>query len=175
EWASFVASHADCVAALTLANGFDLILPAADDKYGYVAVRLSGDPDKAAAARAWLEQQFLAASETLRSSYYDANAMMASVLDDLYRQGKLAWTDRDDGIGYLTRTEGSCQFCVNRHWRFPGECRYGKDKIQPPPPDFLEHVAEKIVATGKPVPVTPAGFMTTTTAPSAMAPVPPPL
>jgi hypothetical protein len=140
-----------------------------------VALRLPADPDKAKAAQDWLEQKFPAAAATLRSSYYDANEMMASVLDDLYRQGKLAWTERDDGTGYLSRTEGSCQFCVNRHWRFPGECRYGKDRETPPPPDFLEHVAKKIVATGKPVPVTPAEVMSTTRQPGAMAPVPPPL
>jgi nucleoside phosphorylase len=175
EWASFTASHADCVDALTQANGFDLILPDEGDAYTYVALRLPADPDKAKAAQDWLEQKFPAAAATLRSSYYDANEMMASVLDDLYRQGKLAWTERDDGTGYLSRTEGSCQFCVNRHWRFPGECRYGKDRETPPPPDFLEHVAEKIVATGKPVPVTPAEVMSTTRQPGAMAPVPPPL
>ena len=174
-WASFAASYSDCVDALTEDNGFRLIEPDPDRPDAYVVVQLSGDPAKAAAARSFLEQKFSAAAAALLPSYYDANAMMASVLDDLYRQGKLTWTDTDDGGGYLTRTEGSCQFCVNRHWRFPNECRYGKNKEAPPPPDFLERVADKIVATGKPAPISAQSVMATTTAPGAMAPLPPPL
>jgi nucleoside phosphorylase len=174
EWASFNASQPDCIAALTEDNGFSLILPDEDQPQAYTVVQLSSDPDKAAAARSWLEQQFPAAAAALRPSYYDANAMMASVLDDLYRQGKLSWTENADGTSYLSRTEGSCQFCVNRHWQFPNECRYGKTKETPPPPDFLERVAAKIVATGKPAPVTPPSIMTTTTAPGAVSPLPEP-
>jgi hypothetical protein len=83
--------------------------------------------------------------------------MMASVLADLYGDGVLAWKEVGNGAGYLARTEGSCQFCVNRHWRFPNECRYDKHTEPPPPRGFLEKVAAKIVATGKPPPsVTPA-------------------
>lgn len=174
-WTSFAASNSDCVDALTDENGFRLIGPDPDKPDAYVVVQLSGDPEKAAAARSFLEQKFPAAAAALLPSYYDANEMMASVLDDLYRQGKLSWTDTDDGGGYLTRTEGSCQFCVNRHWRFPNECRYGKNNEAPPPPDFLERVADKIVATGKPAPVSAQSVMATTTAPGAMAPLPPPL
>jgi len=175
EWSGFSASYGDCVAALTDANGFHVILPEADKPEDYVVVQLAADAEKAAAARSWLEQKFPAAAEALRPSYYDANAMMASVLDDLFRQGKLAWTDTGNGNGYLARTEGSCQFCVNRYWRFPNECRYGKNKEQPPPPDFLERVAAQIVATGKPAPLSAPSVMATVTAPGAVAPVPPPL
>jgi len=76
--------------------------------------------------------------------------MMAAVLDDMYEKRQLSWKTRPDGTGYLTRTEGSCQFCVNRHWQFPGECRYDKTKEQAPAAGFLEQVAARIVATGKP-------------------------
>lgn len=155
DWQKFTALYPACAAALTEVNGFHVI-PADLTKPGsYVVIQLSAEADKAAAARNWLEQQFHAAADALRPSYYDANALMASVLDDLYRQNVLAWKDLGNGTGYLARTEGSCQFCVNRHWRFPNECRYGKNKEQPPPPDFLEHVAAKIVATGKPAPRNP--------------------
>jgi nucleoside phosphorylase len=175
EWQSFSASYPDCVAAMTDANGLHLVLPDQDKPDAYVVVQLSADPGKAATTRSLLEQQFATAAEALRPSYYDANAMMASVLDDLYRQGKLAWTDTGNGAGYLTRTEGSCRFCVNHHWHFPNECRYGKNKEQSPPPGFLERVAAKVVATGKPAPLAAPGIMATVTAPGAMAPVPPPL
>ncbi len=175
EWENFTASYADFVAALTEENGFRLILPDAEKPDAYTVVQLSADPEKAAAARSWAEQQFPAAAAALRPSYYDANAMMASVLDDLFQQGKLGWTDLGNGTGYLSRTEGSCQFCVNRHWRFPNECRYGKDKEAPPPADFLERVAAQIVATGKPAPLTPPAVMASVTAPGAMAPPPSPL
>jgi hypothetical protein len=175
EWKNFATSHVDFVAALTEANGFSLILPEPEKPETYTVVQLSADTEKSSAARSWAEQRFPAAMEALRPRYYDANAMMASVLDDLFRQGKLSWTDLGGGLGYLSRTEGSCQFCVNRHWRFPNECRYGKDKEEPPPPEFLESVAAKVIATGKPTPLTSPAVMTSVTAPGAMAPLPPPL
>ena len=57
------------------------------------------------------------------------------------------------------RTEGSCRFCVNRHWQFPNECRYGKTQEAPPPAGFLEQVAAQIVATGRPANASkPAAF-----------------
>jgi hypothetical protein len=75
---------------------------------------------------------------------------MASVLDEMYANGELSWTDQGGGLGYLSRNEGSCHFCVNRHWQFPGECRYGKTQETSPQSGFLEQVAARIVATGKP-------------------------
>jgi len=84
---------------------------------------------------------------------------MAGVLDDMVRKGQLRWQDRADGSGYLARTEGSCQFCVNRHWQFPGECRYGKTEEAAPPAGFLEQVAARVVATGRPAaPAKPEDF-----------------
>lgn len=74
---------------------------------------------------------------------------MASVLDELYEKRALTWHDADGG-GYLSRTEGSCRFCVNRHWQFPNECRYDKTHEPQPPAGFLAKVAQHLVATGKP-------------------------
>jgi hypothetical protein len=70
--------------------------------------------------------------------------MTAAVLDDLFEKGALAW-----GPGYLTRAQGSCQFCVNQHWQFPLGCPYGKPKEPVPPVGFLEKVAAEIVRTGR--------------------------
>jgi hypothetical protein len=125
-------------------------------KPGYTVIQLPSDPVKAAAALTLLKTQFPVAADALAPFFYDANALMASVLDDLHKSGKLTWTDKGDGTGYLSRTEGSCHFCVNRHWHFPNECRYGKTKETPPPDGFLEKVAAEVVRTGRPPAMPPS-------------------
>jgi hypothetical protein len=149
DWKKLQDEQPGCIAELTAANGFTVILPPREYPDDYVVVQLSADPAKAQAQLAML-QQMGAAWQILGPCYYDPHAMMASVLDAMYASGELAWKDRGDGSGYLARTEGSCRFCVNRHWQFPNECRYGKTQEAPPPPGFLEKVAAQIVATGKP-------------------------
>ncbi|HKV93925.1 MAG TPA: GTPase [Candidatus Angelobacter sp.] len=150
DWKNFLQTQAACAAALTPQNGFSIV--PADPKYpnNYAVIHLSADAQNTAAARAWLQQQFPAASKILEAYYFDAYGMMAAVLDDLFKQGTLAWQDQDKGTGFLARTSGSCQFCVNQHWQFPLGCPYGKTKEQPPPSGFLEKVAKQVVATGKP-------------------------
>ncbi len=151
DWKALQQTETACVAALTVPNGFTIVLP--DPKFpdDYVAVQLQADPVKAAASLAWLMQKFPTGYQALRRYYYDPHQMMASLLDDMYSHGALAWKDGGDGAGYLDRTEGACQFCVNRHWQLPNECRYGKTRELSPPPAFLEKVTERIVATGEPV------------------------
>jgi nucleoside phosphorylase len=161
DWQTLQETQPACVAALTIANGFTIVPH--DPRYpnDYVVVQLSADPAKAAQALALLEQQFPAAYQSFKPDYYDPHKQMASVLDELYSKGALSWNNTGDGSGYLSRTEGSCRFCVNRHWRFPNECRYDKTRETPPPPGFLEKVAAQIVATGKPAtppPVLGAGY-----------------
>jgi nucleoside phosphorylase len=158
-WKQLQAEQPACVAAMTPAGGFTVVLPSHEYPDDYVVVQLSADPAKAQAQLVMLQQQFAAAWPILAPGYYDPHAMMASVLDAMYASGELAWKDKGDGSGYLARTEGSCKFCVNRHWQFPGECRYGKTQEPSPPAGFLEKVAAQIVATGKPPsPSKPAGF-----------------
>ena len=144
EWQTFSEKQAACVAGLTAANGFNVVPSDPSRPNAYVAIRLSSDPEKAAHARAWLQQQFPEADQALESHYYDPHAMTAAVLDDLFEKGALAW-----GPGYLTRAQGSCQFCVNQHWQFPLGCPYGKPKEPVPPVGFLEKVAAEIVRTGR--------------------------
>jgi len=150
QWQILQQTEPGLVNALTAANGFTIVPP--DPKYpnSYLVVQLPADATRAAVVRAWLQQQFPSAYEALQPDYYDPHAMMASVLEGMYSQGVLSWKDKGDGTGYLDRTEGACRFCVNRHWQFPNECRYSKTQEPPPPSGFLEKVAERIVATGKP-------------------------
>jgi len=152
DWTRLQHDQPDCVAVMTPANGITIVPPPHDYPDEYVVLQLSDDPARARASIEML-QRFAAAWQVLAPGYYDPHAMMASVLDEMYRRGQLAWKDGKDGAsgpGSLARTEGSCQFCVNRHWQFPGECRYGKTAEPPPPAGFLERVAAQIIATGKP-------------------------
>jgi nucleoside phosphorylase len=150
DWQNFAQTQSACVAALTLLNGFTVV--PANPKYPgqYVVIQLSSDAEKAAASRVWLQQQFPAAWQVLEGFYFEPRAMMAAVLDDLFKQGTLTWQNQDNGPGFLARTSGSCHFCVNQHWQFPQGCPYDKIKEQAPPAGFLEKVAQQVAATGKP-------------------------
>lgn len=150
DWRRLQHDQPACVAAMTPANGITQVLPPSEYPSDYIVLQLSDDRTKARASIAVL-QQFTAAWQVLATGYYDPHAMMAAVLDDMYENRQLSWKDSTDGTGYLARTEGSCRFCVNRHWQFPGECRYGKTQEPVPPVGFLESVAARIVATGRAV------------------------
>jgi nucleoside phosphorylase len=149
DWAAFAQAQPACVAALVPANGFTVVPPDPHYPNDYTAIQLPADTDAAAAARAWLAHQYPDAYRALAPGYVEPHALMASVLADMYAHGQLAWQDTATG-GYLGRTQGSCQFCVNRHWQFLGECRYGKTSETPPPAGWLAKVAESIVKTGRP-------------------------
>jgi hypothetical protein len=89
------------------------------------------------------------AAERLTLAYYDPNAMMASVLEDEYRKGRLSYVDHTaPRSGFLARTDGPCVFCVNRHWTFPLGCPYGKPTEAPLPTGLLENVAAEIIRSG---------------------------
>lgn len=158
DWTKLKTEQPHCVEAMTAQNGFTVVTPSPKYPNDYVVVQLSADPLKARASLAML-QQFADAWKVLAPCYYDPHALMAGVLDEMYAKGDLAWKERTDGSGYLARNEGGCRFCVNRHWQFPGECRYAKTQEAQPAPGFLEKVAAQIVATGKPAnPCKPAAF-----------------
>ena len=113
----------------------------------YLAIRIDSD---AAGVFSTLENTYTDALPTLLRTYYNPHKDMAKVLEDLYDNGTLSYTAPADGkSGFLTRTEGSCQFCVNRHWSFPLGCPYEKTEIEPPPAAYLEKVADAIVAAGQ--------------------------
>ena len=148
-WTQLQQADVDCVAAMTAANGFTVIPPAPNYPNDYVVVQLSNDPETAQKSLDLL-RPFTNAWTIIEPCYHDPHTTMASVLEDMYASGELSWSDQGGGRGYLARNDGSCKFCVNRHWQFPGECRYDKTKEPSPPAGFLEQVATRIVATGKP-------------------------
>lgn len=98
-----------------------------------------------------LENDHAAAWAELKWDYYNPHEQMAAALENLYDDGVLSYHDGNGKEkGYLNRTEGSCQFCVNKHWTFPEGCPYDKNKETPPPPGFLEAVVEEMIQKGKP-------------------------
>jgi len=106
-------------------------------------------PRSSAAALAAFQQQFTAAAAQLMPAYYDAHAMMESVLENLYQAGQLSVVANPQGGTYLARTAGPCVFCVNAHWSFPLGCPYGKPDETALPVGFLEQVAQEMVQQGK--------------------------
>ncbi|MDE1878029.1 MAG: GTPase [Thaumarchaeota archaeon] len=124
---------------------FVTVMPKKEDHTTYVVIQL-----KAKDSLEWLKEKYPSVYEKLHPRYYyDPHHMMASVLNDMFVKGEISCQRRDDGTEYLGRTEGPCQFCVNRHWQFPNECRYGKASEEPLKPGYLEKVAAKIIAKGK--------------------------
>jgi hypothetical protein len=176
DFASFTQQFPDCLAALTPANGFQLVpgnpgpsasqapstsqvvppgLPppaVAPSVATYTAVRMPAD---ATACLAFLAQNFPEANSFLQPFFYDPHAMMAGVLDGLFADGSLVYQTNPDGTGYLGRNAGACQFCVNSRWQLPLGCPYGKNLEQQPPPGWLERVAVQVAANGKPPPSSP--------------------
>ena len=111
----------------------------------YVAAAIVKD---AAAVLSELKSKFSAADAQLKPCFYDPHADMSSVLGKLFDAGQLSWTHGKgaNAAGYLSRTEGPCQFCDNKHWRFPQGCPYDKPSQTQYPIGFLEKVAEAMVA-----------------------------
>jgi nucleoside phosphorylase len=149
DWKKFLEAEPECVKAMTPENGF-VVVKNEQKPEDFTSIRLPSDEEKAAAARAWLEQNFPSAYAPLEPYYYAPHAMMANVLDQLLSEGALSWQVGEDGHGFLARTTGPCRFCTNQHWQLPFGCSYGNDKEPPLPPGFLEKIAAQLVATGKP-------------------------
>ncbi len=117
--------------------------------YGYDAFMF--DEENEQAILNTIQQKYPDCWKELQYDYYHAHQTMAEVMEQLYSDGTLAYNDAStDGKGYLVRSEGSCHFCINKHWSFPDGCCYGKTEQTPPPADFLKKVAAEIVANGKP-------------------------
>lgn len=145
DWDAFKTDYYDCYRFLINDHKRVEYVPPEKEGY-YVALELIED---AQGVLDDLKKEYPDALSVLMDTFYNAHVTMADVLGNLYRQGKLTYTDGTNGSGYLTRTGGSCRFCVNNHWEFPLKCPYQKTKEAPPPPGFLEKVAEAIAAGGK--------------------------
>ena len=75
---------------------------------------------------------------------------MATVLEQLYETGHLAYTDPKNGrAGFLSRSDGPCTFYVNNHWIFPKGCPYGKPDEKQYPVGFLEMVTSAMVGNNR--------------------------
>ena len=102
-----------------------------------------------AGLKAQIRKMSKSASKTLEQNFYDAHAMMAGVLDRMYKKGELTY-GRVGSIEALTRTDGACKFCVNDRWKFPLGCPYNKPEEPSPKPGWLEKVTAAFVLAGKP-------------------------
>jgi hypothetical protein len=112
----------------------------------YAAYQIERDPSGVLDE---LRREYLDALGDLNRSFCDAHRVMAGVLQDLCNQGALSYTPASgSNPGHLTRTDGSCHFCVNQHWQFPLGCPYEKTEEQAPPVGFLDKVAEAMVSAG---------------------------
>jgi hypothetical protein len=96
-----------------------------------------------------IKQKYSSANAPLTNDYYDPHQMMATVLEQLYENGGLSYTNPKEGSpGFLSRGDGPCTFCVNSHWKFPKGCPYGKPDEKQYPIGFLEQVAGKMFGSG---------------------------
>ena len=139
DWATFERQFPDCAGFLT---GDPRIARPAQANH-YLAFEIA-DP-----AMTQITESWPAAAAALAPFYYDANAMIAAVFEQLYAAGSLAYVDGAGGApGYLRRGEGACSFCVNAHWSFPAGCPYDKPPKAGDPalPDrFLQRIAAQLL------------------------------
>jgi len=97
-----------------------------------------------------IKRKYSTAGAELMAVYYDGHQMMADVLEQLYENSQLAYTKSKDGTsGFLSRTDGPCTFCVNKHWQFPKGCPYGKPDEKQYPVGFLEQVTKEMVGSAR--------------------------
>ena len=90
------------------------------------------------------QQLSMAAWNVLMAYYYDPTLMLAEVLEQEYKENRLQY---DKNINRLKRPEGSCRFCTNELWSFPGGCPYGKEKETPPADGELEKIVREVINT----------------------------
>jgi hypothetical protein len=139
-WSAFQKKFKDCAAYLER----DPRIQRPPEQNGYLAFELQNETAQVIAT---LKQKWPDAYRTLSASLYDANAMMLSVLEDLYGKRQLSVVNHGKSA-HLTRTDGPCVFCVNPHWKFPLGCPYGKPDETPLPVGWLEKVAAAVVKKG---------------------------
>ncbi len=144
DFESFSQEYSDCYEYLKENRNVKIV--AAEKSYEYAAIQINSDAEHVFAK---LKSDFPAAFKVLMEGYVDAHSAMGNVLEDQYTEGKLAYTDRADGKGYLTRGIGGCNFCVNDHWQFPLGCPYGKPDEPAPDASYLEAIAQTLADQGK--------------------------
>jgi hypothetical protein len=98
-----------------------------------------------AAVLAELKQKYATATAALMPAFYDPQQMMAEVLMNMYGKDLTFTVGKAGQSGYLTRSDGPCQFCVNERWKFPKGCPYGKPDERQHAVGFLEQVIAALV------------------------------
>jgi len=107
----------------------------------------AGLMNEAAVVLTELKQKYAAAAKALMPYFYDPHEMMTTVLTSMYGK-ELTYTKPKNGHApHLTRSSGPCGFCVNRHWKFPEGCPYGKPDEKQYPIGFLEKVTAAMIAS----------------------------
>jgi hypothetical protein len=144
QWAELQKDDASCAKFLKT----DERIQFEDSDWGDVAFLIHKEP---AAVLEEIDRDYPTSAKELHAAYYSAHDEMTTVLEDLYRRGKLSWqAGRPGKPGWLARNAGPCRFCVNDHWRFPEGCPYGKPDEAELPQGFLDKVAAAFVKGGKP-------------------------
>lgn len=142
SWSEFQNRYADCYEYLQGASGVSIKIP--EDVSEYMAVELRENSETILAA---LKGNYQEAFSFLEDNYYDPHAMMNSVLETLYNQGKLSCTVIS-GKPVLTRAEQGCRFCDgNGVWSL-GSCPYGKTVEPELNYTQLEAVSAEIIRQG---------------------------
>ncbi len=91
---------------------------------GYYAFQFINNPYQVLAN---LKENQYDAWKYINERLYDPHLMMADVLGAEYRDRKITYVEgQGSKNGYVARTTGQCDFCVNKHWTFPQGCPYGK-------------------------------------------------
>jgi hypothetical protein len=145
EWASFQSQFPDCARFLRADGRIHRSLQSAP----YIAFEVTSDLQ---GVQRQIAQSWPSASTALAPLFYDPNAMIEAVFEQLYAEGALVYVDGAGNTpGQLKRGDGACSFCVNAHWSFPAGCPY--DKLPKPndaplPDRFLQQVAAQLLAEG---------------------------
>lgn len=107
-----------------------------DPSSGVTAVAINGlnDPIR--------KKLGVAAWNVLMAYYFDPIQMVADVLEQELRAGRLSY---DEVSGHLARTDGGCSFCCNDEWKFDEGCGYGKEAGEENEGGKVEGVVRKIL------------------------------
>lgn len=141
EWNKFQQNFKACADFLEHDARIIRTAPSADG--AYLAFAIKGDEQVVLRE---ISINFASAKSTLMANYCDAHGMMTGVLQQLYQAGKLSYVaESKQNGGFLSRNDGPCSFCTNKHWKFPQGCPYGKPDEKPYPAGFLDKVAQAMI------------------------------
>lgn len=142
DWSTFKTKYAKCYQFF---DGHKDVTITPGNDYSFNAIQINGDTEAIFKA---LSDEYADAYKFLGPFFYDAHKTLADVLIQLYDEETLTVEKNKDGKNILTRSDGSCNFCVNTQWEFPAGCPYGKNLEKAPPSKALSKIASQIARTG---------------------------